>query len=98
MEGDGFFGITHPKLHPSMGIICRFWGTRLVGLAVLCRWLLCIDMDLMLFLRHLGGGGRKEIGAKQRLQLGYLRSGLQLIAHCSSTAEWWWGGTAWHWL
>lgn len=54
MEGDGFFGITHPKLHPSTGIICRFWGTRLVGLAVLCRWLLCIDMDLMLFLRHFG--------------------------------------------
>lgn len=60
MEGDGFFGITHPKLHPSMGIICRFWGTRLVGLAVLCRWLLCIDMDLMLFLRHFFGGGRKK--------------------------------------
>lgn len=30
---------------------------------------------------------KKEVGAKQRLDLGYLRSGLQLTQNCSSTAD-----------
>lgn len=88
MEGDGFFW-DHPcqaasKHRDHLQVLGNsFSGTRSAVLVVAVY-----RHGFYVILKTFRGKKkRKEVGAKQRLELGYLRSGLQLTQNCSSTAD-----------